>query len=70
MEPIKYGEVIEFPVFFMPYYLRPEGSELRNAGRFFFFFFSFFFRVCVANEQLGPFSCGNQGQSIQWVLFL
>ena len=70
MEPIKYEEVIEFPdFFFMPYYLRPEGSELRNAGRFFFFFL-LFFRVCVANEQLGPFSCGNQGQSIQWVLFL
>lgn len=54
--------------FFMPYCLRPEGSELRNAGRF--LFSPFFSRVCLANEQLGPFSCGNQGQSIQWVLFL
>ena len=68
MELIKYEEVIEFPDFFYALLLAPGGQRVKECWPFLFFLL--FFRVCVANEQLGPFSCGNQGQSIQWVLFL
>ena len=48
MEAIKYEEFIEFHEFFLfiPYYWRPEGSELRNAGRFLLYLFVL---VCVTN---------------------
>ena len=55
-------------LFFYALLLAP--GEQRVKENWPFLFFLLFFRVCVANEQLGPFSCGNQGQSIQWVLFL